>query len=118
MRRTTSTCRPIGVSTVFNGCVKYPNVLISRTFSKAYGLAGLRVGYGVAQPELTDLLNRVRQPFNVNAVAQAAAVAALGDTEFIEEGYQLNRDGLQQLGQAFRCAAIWNSCRVTETSCW
>ncbi len=52
---------------------EYPNLLISRTFSKAYGLAGLRVGYGFAQPALTDLLNRVRQPFNVNAAAQAAA---------------------------------------------
>ena len=47
---------------------KFPNLLIARTFSKAYGLAGLRVGYGIAQTELTDLLNRVRQPFNVNAV--------------------------------------------------
>lgn len=85
---------------------EYPNLLISRTFSKAYGLAGLRVGYGLAQPALTDLLNRVRQPFNVNAVAQAAAVAALGDTEFLEEGYQLNRDGLQQLSEVFRALEL------------
>ena len=47
---------------------KYPNLLVSRTFSKAYGLAGLRVGFGLAQPELTDLLNRIRQPFNVNII--------------------------------------------------
>ena len=80
---------------------KYPNLLISRTFSKAYGLAGLRVGYGIAQPELTDLLNRVRHPFNVNAVAQAAAVAALGDAQFVEDSYQLNRAGLQQLSEVF-----------------
>lgn len=63
---------------------RYPNLLVSRTFSKAYGLAGLRIGYAVAQPELTDLLNRIRQPFNVNSVAQAAAVAALGDTAFLQ----------------------------------
>ncbi len=58
---------------------RFPNVVVSRTFSKAFGLAGLRVGYGIAQRELTDLMNRVRQPFNVNTVAQAAAVAALAD---------------------------------------
>ena len=80
---------------------KYPNLLISRTFSKAYGLAGLRVGYGVAQPELTDFLNRVRHPFNVNTVAQAAAVAALNDAAFLEESYELNRSGMQQLSEAF-----------------
>ncbi len=76
---------------------EFPNLLISRTFSKAYGLAGLRVGYGLAQPALTDLLNRVRQPFNVNAVAQAAALAALGDQEFLDQSYRLNHGGMQQL---------------------
>src|SRR5690606_25942654 len=59
---------------------QYSNLIVSRTFSKAYGLAGLRVGYALAQPGLTDLLNRVRQPFNVNSLAQAAAIAALADT--------------------------------------
>jgi histidinol-phosphate aminotransferase len=54
---------------------KYPNLLVSRTFSKAYGLAGLRVGFAIAQPALTDLMNRIRQPFNVNSLAQAAAIA-------------------------------------------
>jgi histidinol-phosphate aminotransferase len=63
---------------------RFPNLVLSRTFSKAYGLAGLRVGYGVAQPALTDLMNRVRQPFNVNSIAQAAAVAALADADFLE----------------------------------
>src|SRR5690606_32307521 len=72
-----------------------------RTFSKAYGLAGLRVGYAIAQPALTDLLNRVRQPFNVNTLAQAAAIAALGDADFLQRSYELNRDGKQQLAQAF-----------------
>lgn len=81
---------------------RFPNLLISRTFSKAYGLAGLRVGYGIAQPELTDLLNRVRQPFNVNGVAQAAAVAALSDTAFVERSYQLNASGMQQLVDGMR----------------
>ena len=81
---------------------KFANVLIARTFSKAYGLAGLRVGYGIAQPELTDLLNRVRQPFNVNGVAQAAAVAALSDAEYVERSYQLNASGMRQLAEGFR----------------
>ncbi len=81
---------------------EYPNLMISRTFSKAYGLAGLRVGYGLAQPVLTDLLNRVRQPFNVNAVAQAAALAALRDGAFLEQSYQLNVAGMQRMIDAFR----------------
>ena len=85
---------------------KYSNVLLSRTFSKAYGLAGLRVGYGVAQPQLTDLLNRVRQPFNVNAVAQAAALAALDDDHFLEESYRLNRAGMDRLAKGFRAMGL------------
>jgi histidinol-phosphate aminotransferase len=80
---------------------RFPNLLVSRTFSKAYGLAGLRVGYGLAQPELTDLLNRVRQPFNVNTPAQAAAVAALADEDFLRQSYELNRAGLRELEAAF-----------------
>ncbi|BEI36722.1 histidinol-phosphate transaminase [Polynucleobacter sp. HIN7] len=80
---------------------KYPNLVVSRSFSKAYGLAGLRIGYGIAQPHLTDLLNRIRQPFNVNSLAQAAAIAALGDEAFLQRGYELNRAGYQQLIQAF-----------------
>ncbi len=61
---------------------KYPNVLVTRTFSKMYGLAGLRVGYGIGRPDIIDILNRLREPFNVNSVAQAAAVAALGDQAY------------------------------------
>jgi len=80
---------------------RYPNLLVSRTFSKAYGLAGLRVGYAVAQPALTDLLNRVRQPFNVNSLAQAAAVAALGDADFLRRSADVNRAGKAQLVAAF-----------------
>ncbi|HEY4072555.1 MAG TPA: histidinol-phosphate transaminase [Herbaspirillum sp.] len=80
---------------------KYPNLLVSRTLSKAYGLAGLRIGYAIAQPGVTDLLNRIRQPFNVNSLAQAAAVAALADTAFLSKSAQLNADGYRQLTQAF-----------------
>jgi len=80
---------------------RHRNLLLSRTFSKAYGLAGLRVGYGIAQPELTDLLNRVRQPFNVNSLALAAAQAALGDEEFLRRSYLLNRSGLGELQAGF-----------------
>ncbi len=61
---------------------KHPNVIVTRTFSKMYGLAGLRVGYGIASPALIDILNRVREPFNVNSLAQAAAVAALKDRTY------------------------------------
>jgi len=80
---------------------RYPNLLVSRTFSKAYGLAGLRIGLAIAQPALTDLLNRLRQPFNVNTVAQAAAVAALRDDVFLEKSAALNAAGYRQLTQAF-----------------
>jgi len=84
------------------GLVKrYANLLVSRSFSKAYGLAGLRVGYAIAQPTLTDLMNRVRQPFNVNSLAQAAAIAALQDTEFLAKSFTVNREGKAQLQQGF-----------------
>ena len=76
---------------------RYPNLLVSRTFSKAYGLAGLRVGYGIADPSVADLLNRVRQPFNVNSIAQAAALAALADVEYVAESARLNRQGMRDL---------------------
>ncbi|MHB1427284.1 MAG: histidinol-phosphate transaminase [Rhodocyclaceae bacterium] len=76
---------------------EFPNLIITRTFSKIYGLAGLRVGFAVASPELADLMNRVRQPFNVNNLAIAAACAALDDHVFIAESYQLNRRGMEQI---------------------
>lgn len=76
---------------------RFPNLLIVRTFSKAYGLAGLRAGYGVAHPDTIDLMNRVRHPFNVNAPALAAAEAALDDVEFLLRSYALNRAGMAQL---------------------
>ena len=84
---------------------QFPNLVITRTFSKAFGLAGLRVGFALAHPDIADLMNRVRQPFNVSVVAQAAAEAALSDAEFVRQSVALNRsgmrqiiDGLQQLG--------------------
>ena len=85
---------------------RFPNLLVSRTFSKAYGLAGLRVGYGVAQPELGGLLNRVRLPFNVTSIAQAAAAAALQDTAFVQQSYEHNRAGLQALSAALRALGL------------
>ena len=75
----------------------FPNLVVTRTFSKVYGLAGLRVGYAVASAEVADLMNRVRQPFNVNNLALAAAVAALDDHVFIAESYDLNRRGMEQI---------------------
>jgi histidinol-phosphate aminotransferase len=85
---------------------RFPNLVLSRTFSKAYGLAGLRVGYGVAQPALTDLMNRVRQPFNVNSIAQAAAVAALADADFLERSRALNAQGVALLQDAFKAMGL------------
>ena len=72
-----------------------------RTFSKAYGLAGLRVGYGLGHPAVIDLLNRVRQPFNVGSVALAAAAAALFDSDFLARSYEVNRAGMAQLTAGF-----------------
>jgi histidinol-phosphate aminotransferase len=76
---------------------EFPNLIVTRTFSKVYGLAGLRVGYAVASPEVADLMNRVRQPFNVNNLALVAAIAALDDHVFIAESYDLNRRGMEQI---------------------
>jgi histidinol-phosphate aminotransferase len=76
---------------------RHPNLVLTRTFSKAYGLAGLRVGYALAHPSVADVMNRVRQPFNVNSVALAAATAALQDMEFVARSYAENLQGLRQL---------------------
>ena len=78
---------------------EFPNLIITRTFSKAYGLAGLRVGYALAQSQVIGMMNRVRQPFNVNSIAQAAAVAALQDKEFVRQTYQMNLLGMEQVTQ-------------------
>lgn len=76
---------------------RFPNLVVTRTFSKAYALAGLRAGYGVSNPEIADLLNRVRQPFNVNSLALVAAEAALADRDHLARGVALNRSGLAQI---------------------
>ena len=82
------------------------NIIGLRTFSKIYGLASLRVGYGYAAPGLVALLNRVRQPFNVNAIGQAAALAALDDREFTEQCARDNRAGLAQLESGLRALKL------------
>jgi len=76
---------------------KYPNLIVTRTFSKIHALAALRIGYSVSTPEVADLLNRARQPFNINALALAGAEAAIADQEFVSTSRQMNRHGMQQL---------------------
>jgi len=80
---------------------KFPNLLITRTFSKAYGLAGLRVGYGLSSLQFADILNRVRQPFNNNTLALVAAEAALADDDHLQKTITLNMQGMQQLTEGF-----------------
>jgi histidinol-phosphate aminotransferase len=81
---------------------KFPNLLITRTFSKAYGLAGLRIGYGLSSSSLADILNRVRQPFNNNTLALVAAEAALTDDEHLQQTLSVNVQGMQQLTDGFK----------------
>jgi histidinol-phosphate aminotransferase len=80
----------------------FPNLVVTRTFSKAHGLAALRVGYGVSHPDIADLLNRVRQPFNVDSLAQAAAAASLGDPDHIARSVALNDEGMRQIVDGLR----------------
>ncbi|MCC5886648.1 MAG: histidinol-phosphate transaminase [Gammaproteobacteria bacterium] len=79
----------------------HPNLVVTRTFSKIHGLAALRMGYAVSSKTIADLLNRLRQPFNANALAQAAAVAALGDDDYMRESRRLNDAGMAELTAAF-----------------
>ncbi|HCP53940.1 MAG TPA: histidinol-phosphate transaminase, partial [Pseudomonas sp.] len=85
---------------------KHSNLLVSRTFSKAYGLAGLRVGYGISSAQIADVLNRVRQPFNVNSLAIAAACAALADDSYLQQSRELNDAGMQQLEAGFKALGL------------
>jgi histidinol-phosphate aminotransferase len=85
---------------------QFPNLVVARTFSKIYGLAGLRIGYGVSHPQVADVLNRVRQPFNVNSVALAAALAALDDDLHVQASAVLNRRGLQQIADGLRALGL------------
>lgn len=75
----------------------FPNLVVSRTFSKAYGLAGLRAGYMVSHPEVADLMNRARQPFNMNSLSLKAAEVALNDDDYLHKSIAVNAAGMQQL---------------------
>ena len=88
---------------------QYPNLIVTRTFSKAYGLAALRLGYAVSHPDIADLMNRIRQPFNVNSTALAAGLLALEDDAHVKLGVKVNREGLKQLNlglEAFKLPVI------------
>ncbi|NRB39642.1 MAG: histidinol-phosphate transaminase [Pseudomonadales bacterium] len=82
--------------------LQFANLIVTRTFSKAYGLAGLRVGYSVSSPEIADLINRVREPFNVNTLAQMAAVEVLGDEQYLADSIALNNKGRSQIEAALK----------------
>lgn len=92
---------------------EHPNLVVLRTFSKIYGLAGLRVGYGIMRAELAGYINRIREPFNVNLVAQAAAMAALDDTAHVEKSRALNDEGLALLTEALPRLGV----KVTPSVC-
>ncbi|VFT11298.1 histidinol-phosphate aminotransferase [Pseudomonas aeruginosa] len=85
---------------------RHPNLLVSRTFSKAYGLASLRVGYALSSKAVADVLNRVRQPFNVNSLALAAACAALDDHDYLAQSRRLNDSGMAQLEDGFHALGL------------
>ena len=92
--------------TIKFGLSDCPNLIVTRTFSKIYGLAGLRVGYAISSVEISDLLNRVRQPFNANTLALAAATASLTDQEFVKASISNNKTGLHQLMEYFDSRGI------------
>lgn len=85
---------------------RYPNLVVTRTFSKAYGLAGLRVGYSVSHTDVAGLLNRLREPFNVNSLALAAAEAVLDDDDYLQRSLAVNRAGMQQLEAGLRSMSL------------
>lgn len=96
---------------------RYPNLIVCRSLCKAYGLAGLRAGYSASSPQLADILNRVRQPFNVNSLALAAACAALDDNGYLDVGKQINREGLKQLQDGLsRLGLAWIPSRTNFVS--
>ena len=80
---------------------EFENLIITRSFSKAYGLAGLRVGYSVCSPLIADFINRIREPFNVNYTAQVAAIAALSDDDHLKDSVEVNTKGYEQLTKGF-----------------
>lgn len=85
---------------------EFPNLIVTRTFSKAYGLAGLRMGFAAAHPDIADMMNRVRQPFNVNSIAQAAAIAALSDAAFLDKSRAVNLSGMAQIREGLERLGI------------
>jgi len=85
---------------------EHPNLLVSRTFSKAYGLAALRVGYAISSAQIADVLNRVRQPFNVNSLAMAAACAVLDDQQYLADSRRANTQGMLQLEAGLRALGL------------
>ncbi len=98
--------KPMGVPDATLWLADCPRLIVTRTFSKAYGLAGIRVGYALSHPEVAGMLNRVRQPFNVNNLALSGAAAALGDREFIDRSVAANAAGLEQLADGLRRRGI------------
>jgi len=108
---------------------QFPNLIVARTFSKVYGLAGLRIGYSVSSPEIADLLNRVRPPFNVNSLAMSAALAALNDESHLAKSIKVNAEGMGQLTDGFKrlgldyipsvgnfvCVEVGNASAVNDT---
>lgn len=98
--------QPLGAGDATRWIGRYPNLLVTRTFSKAYGLAGIRIGYAVSSPEVAGLLNRVRQPFNVNSLALAGARAALEDRVFLEQSVADNAAGIVQLGDGLAALGL------------
>ena len=95
-----------GYTTSLGWLAKYPNLIVTRTFSKAYGLAGLRVGFSISHPDLADYMNRVRHPFNVNSLALAAAEAALEDREHLAQSVEVNRLGMAKMAYALKSRGI------------
>jgi len=85
---------------------EFPNLVLTRTFCKIYGLAGLRVGYMLGHPQVCDMVNRVRAPFNVNSIAQAGAIAALGDEAFVAKVYENNRAGIKQIEAGIKALGL------------
>lgn len=82
--------------------VRFPHLIVTRTFSKIHALAGLRIGYGLSDPSVAELLNRVRQPFNVNSLAQVGALSALNDDDHVRQSVEINTQGMRELTSAFR----------------
>lgn len=109
-----------GDNTSINLLIQHPNLVITRTFSKAYGLAGLRLGYAIASPEITELLLRVQPPFAVNQAALEAANAALDDHDFVRQTIELNALGMQQVRQGLdklQLNSLPSSCNFITFDC-